>query len=135
MKKRCTNNICRKNFIVNAKTVGCPYCGKKYPRLNSTFINNKAKNKPRGIYLLEPEQANKVATIKIVRKWTGKGLKEAKEIVDSAPILIGADEIGFYYLNPSIARLTGGLAIPNGSPVNYFTKELDEEGCLYEIIY
>jgi len=43
---------------------------------------------PQGAVMLEHCGANKIAVIKVIREHTGLGLKEAKELADSAPCAI-----------------------------------------------
>lgn len=167
MRKRCTNNKCRRIFSVKVETVCCPFCGKLYPRLHTNhyedftiekhnlpgFIGSisnisseclemlkafaaesNRKREPRGIFVSEFTKINKINLIRIVRKWTGRGLKESKDLVESAPFLINAKEISFNYLNSSMDDLNGKWSIPAKSPIEGFTAELDEIGCLYRII-
>ncbi|MGX7591587.1 ribosomal protein bL12 [Candidatus Karelsulcia muelleri] len=60
---------------------------------NNTQINNKKKEKKEikkkifDLYL-KSSGNSKLATIKLIKNITGKGLKESKDIVDRAPSLI-----------------------------------------------
>ena len=161
MKKKCTNNKCRKNFVVKENTSCCPYCGKKYPRLHGALLAKGDCNKdmsadfwdkeikslrrllagmpymevPKGVYLVNYDISNKIKIIRAVRKWTGLGLKETKELVESAPVLIETSNITFNHLNSSLNELTGEWITQMGNPLDCFTRELDEKGCLYKIIY
>lgn len=161
MRKRCTNNKCRKYFVVKENTSCCPYCGKKYPRLQGALSNKGDCNTDlhdefwdkeistlrmflagmpsmkvtKGVYLIDYESFNKIKIIKTVRKWTGLGLKETKELVESVPVLIESSSITFNHLNSSLNELAGEWIAPAGNSLECFTKELDETGCLYKIIY
>lgn len=161
MKKKCTNNKCRKNFVVKENTSCCPYCGKKYPRLHGALLAKGDCNKdmsadfldkeikslrrlltgmpymevPKGVYLVNYDISNKIKVIRAVRKWTGLGLKETKELVESAPVLIETSNITFNHLNSSLNELKGEWITPTGNPLDCFTRELAETGCLYKIIY
>lgn len=161
MKKKCTSNKCRKNFVVKENTSCCPYCGKKYPRLHGALLAKGDCNKdmsadfldkeikslrrlltgmpymevPKGVYLVNYDISNKIKIIRAVRKWTGLGLKETKELVESAPVLIETNNITFNHLNSSLNELTGEWITQMGNPLDCFTRELDETGCLYKIIY
>lgn len=164
MKKRCTNNKCREYFTIKTDTASCPYCGKKYPRLRNNLTINKEdgwkKNSvssirgnaettslkmfptqrtlnktPKGVYLIYFESFNKIGIIKTVKKWTGRGLKDSKKLVESAPVLIETRELAFTCLNSEIDELKGKIVIPKSFPLECFTKELDEIGCIYKIIY
>ncbi|UOQ27737.1 50S ribosomal protein L7/L12 [Candidatus Karelsulcia muelleri] len=61
--------------------------------VHNTQINNKKKEKKEikkkifDLYL-KSSGKSKLATIKLIKNITGKGLKESKDIVDSAPSLI-----------------------------------------------
>ncbi|MGX7638225.1 ribosomal protein bL12 [Candidatus Karelsulcia muelleri] len=61
--------------------------------VHNTQINNKKKEKKEikkkifDLYL-KSSGTSKLATIKLIKNITGKGLKESKDIVDSAPSLI-----------------------------------------------
>ncbi|MGX7591013.1 ribosomal protein bL12 [Candidatus Karelsulcia muelleri] len=61
--------------------------------VHNTQINNKKKEKKEikkkifDLYL-KSSGNSKLATIKLIKNITGKGLKESKDIVDSAPSLI-----------------------------------------------
>ncbi|MGX7592153.1 ribosomal protein bL12 [Candidatus Karelsulcia muelleri] len=64
-------------------------------KVHNTQINNKKKEKKerkkkREIFdlYLKSSGNSKLATIKLIKTLTGKGLKESKDIVDSAPSLI-----------------------------------------------
>jgi len=76
MKKRCTNSSCRKVFDERA-TSTCPHCGKEYPRLSRRDL------------ILSHHGPCKLAVIKVVRRHTGLGLKNAKTLVDNVPSFIG----------------------------------------------
>ena len=39
MKKRCTESRCRRVFTVRGSVPECPYCGRKYSRLNGPVIH------------------------------------------------------------------------------------------------
>ncbi|MGX7592008.1 ribosomal protein bL12 [Candidatus Karelsulcia muelleri] len=61
--------------------------------VHNTQINNKNKEKQelktqRVDLYLKSSGTSKLATIKLIKNITGKGLKESKDIVDSAPSLI-----------------------------------------------
>ena len=45
MKKRCTNNKCRKNFVVKENSSYCLYCNRKYPRLQGSLLTKGDCNK------------------------------------------------------------------------------------------
>lgn len=59
------------------------------------------------MYLVNYDVSNKIKIIRAVRKWTGLGLKETKELVESAPVLIETRNITFNHLNSSLNELTG----------------------------
>lgn len=80
--KRCTNSSCRREFKL--ETTICPHCGKKYPRANTTLDRNRCYDMVLTYYGL-----SKLQTIKVIRKHTGLGLKDAKALVDYTPSLIG----------------------------------------------
>ena len=86
-------------------------------------------------YEIDYESFNKIKIIKTVRKWTGLGLKETKELVESAPVLIETRNITFNHLNSSLNELTGEWITQTGNPLVCFTRELNETDCLYKIIY
>lgn len=167
MKKRCTNNNCRKTFVVKEDTTSCPYCFKWYPRLHNrtaedvswdkamnSFLKNNYNgdtrssvlslmskhieflgSEPTGVYIID-YSFNKVGVIKAVRRWTGRGLKESKELVDSAPVLIDSDEIVENYSRNVLREdLLNIYKLTEGDPIANFTKELDEAGCYYKLIY
>ncbi len=75
--KRCTNSSCRKVFKVEDTT--CPYCGKQYPRQN-----------PNGRFsvVLTHWGISKLAVIKVLRRHTGVGLRDAKMMIDNIPSLV-----------------------------------------------
>ncbi|MBR3949535.1 MAG: ribosomal protein L7/L12 [Oscillospiraceae bacterium] len=80
--KRCTNSSCRREFKLD--TPICPHCGKKYPRANTTLDKNR-----RYAVILSYVGPSKLMTIKVVRKHTGFGLRDSKELIDHTPSLIG----------------------------------------------
>ena len=85
MLKQCTNSACRRSFSVKAPGAVCPWCGKKYPRLNpSTPCIGKN-------LLLLNWGASKIKSIKAVRLLMGRGIAEAKELVEktqSGPVTV-----------------------------------------------
>ena len=161
MKKKCTNSKCRKSFTVTASTVSCPYCGESYPRLHNRVskkvtdadiqrLKNKRiqeviemrnilqsssvnKEKKKGVYLINAGE-NRVKTILAVKRWAGKGLKEAKELVDAAPFLIEKSEISYNYLGLDVDEYQRECIMKNKSAFEGFTEELNKIGCLYRII-
>ena len=80
--KRCTNSSCRREFKL--ETSVCPHCGKKYPRANTTLDKSKRYD-----VVLTYFGPSKLQTIKVIRKHTGLGLKDCKELADHTPSLIG----------------------------------------------
>ena len=80
--KRCTNSSCRREF--KPETLVCPHCGKKYPRANANLDKNK-----RYAVILTYCGPSKLSTIKVMRKHTGLGLRDCKELIDHTPSLIG----------------------------------------------
>ena len=80
--KRCTNSSCRREFKL--ETLVCPHCGKQYPRANAGLDKNKHYAE-----ILTYCGPSKLSTIKVIRKHTGLGLKDAKTLVDYTPSLIG----------------------------------------------
>jgi large subunit ribosomal protein L7/L12 len=46
------------------------------------------KDKEKKHYVVLEEVGNKIYVIKVVREWTGLGLKEAKDLVEDAPCII-----------------------------------------------
>ncbi|MBQ9167163.1 MAG: ribosomal protein L7/L12 [Oscillospiraceae bacterium] len=80
--KRCTNSSCRKVFRV--ENLACPHCGKKYPR-ESIDLDQRS----RYAVVLTYVGPSKLRTIKAIRKYTGLGLRDAKELTDHTPSLIG----------------------------------------------
>ena len=126
MKKKCTNNKCRKVFVVKNQNVSCPYCGKKYPRLGTSSPQNH-----KGVHIFGIEcENNMIGLLLLIRKWTGKELSEIRELMDSESIFIKAKEISNSY--PKMADGKRGSHIK--SPLKSFTEELDELGCFYEVV-
>lgn len=145
MQKKCTNSKCRKTFIADNAGKRCPFCGKLYPRLalnaNNTSqnktnalrkITKASKNKSRSLYIKDIGE-RKVDMIKAVRKWTGKGLKESKELVESAPVCIVESDISFCVPGSSIEN--GEFTVSEGDLIEIMAKELLEAGCHCAIIY
>ena len=147
MKKKCTNNKCRKVFVVKAKNVKCPYCGKKYPRLKDAKAVNKEYNMNDRKLLIGTSSRNYYKGVRIsgrgcpntkirlllkIREWTGKGLLETKKLIDSDSFFIGAEEISNNH--PKMAKIDSKRGLHIESPLKGFTKELDELGCLYEVV-
>ena len=83
MKKRCTNSSCRKEFRPEGYPTTCPHCGKKYPRVCGDSYNGLMT------VVLTDCMGSKLGAIKVIRKLTGLGLKDAKEIADHVPSVIG----------------------------------------------
>lgn len=166
MKKRCTNNMCRKNFTVKPDTICCPFCGKKYPRLKchenkrnkenimpnfaeclsnlsaeslellkSIAATNVKRKEPKGVYISNFDDNEKINLLKTVRRWTGKGLKESKDLIESVPVFIEAKDISFNYLNSAMNELGGKLMTPFGNPIEGFTSELATFGCQYKVVF
>jgi ribosomal protein L7/L12 len=80
MRKKCTNSSCRRTFTVEpVNKVSCPYCGREYPRL--------LPGSDRTVVLLNPGYS-RLGVIKLARKYTGLGFKDAKKLVDSAPSIV-----------------------------------------------
>ena len=80
MRKKCTNSSCRRMFSAKAENkVSCPYCGREYPRL--------LPGSDRTVVLWNSGYS-KLGVIKVVRKYTGLGLRDAKKLVDSAPSIV-----------------------------------------------
>ena len=80
--KRCTNSSCRREFKL--ETLVCPHCGKQYPR-QSVDLDLRG----RYAVVLTYVGPGKLHLIKVIRKHTGLGLKDVKELVDHTPSLIG----------------------------------------------
>lgn len=80
--KRCTNSSCRREFKL--ETTVCPHCGKKYPRANTALDKNNRYD-----VVLTYCGPSKLLTIKVIRKHTGLGLRDSKELTDHTPSLIG----------------------------------------------
>lgn len=80
--KRCTNSSCRREFKL--ETLVCPHCGKQYPRANAGLDKNKHY-----AVILTYRGLGWLGTIKAIRKHIGLGLKDAKELIDHTPSLIG----------------------------------------------
>ena len=126
MKKKCTNNKCRKVFVVKAKNVKCPYYGKKYPRLGTSSPKNH-----KGVHIFGIEcDNNMIGLLLLIRKWTGKELSEISTLMDAGSFFIEAKEISNNH--PKMAYGKRGSHIK--SPLKSFTEELDELGCFYEVV-
>ena len=83
MNKRCTNSSCRKTFSTLIYGGKCPFCGKVYPQIRQGWKNGAAVD----VELIDMGP-KKIRVIKLVREGTGLGLRETKELVESAPVLI-----------------------------------------------
>lgn len=81
--KRCTNSSCRKTFSTLIYGGKCPFCGKVYPQIRQGWKNGAAVD----VELIDMGP-KKIRVIKLVREGTGLGLRETKELVESAPVLI-----------------------------------------------
>ena len=128
MKKKCTNNKCRKVFVVKTQNVSCPYCGKKYPRLGTSSPQNH-----KGVHIFGIEcNNNMIRLLLLIRKWTGKEVLETKKLISSESFFIGVEEISNNY--SKMAKADGKRGLQIESPLKSFTKELDELGCLYEVV-
>lgn len=92
------------------------------------------KKTPKGVYLLD-HGSSWLKTASKVRKWTGMGLMEVKELVYSAPVFIDSSKITYNHLNSTFDESAGVWIPPEDDPLTSFTKDLDEVGCRYRIIY
>lgn len=79
--KRCTNSSCRKVFKI--ENPACPHCGKQYPRQTPVLDKNG-----RYTVVLTYWGLSKLAVIKVLRRNTGVGLRDAKMITDNIPSLV-----------------------------------------------
>lgn len=86
----CKN--CGKTLVEEA--LFCPHCGAKLNneemiknQIDESDINNEMMTDKLDVLLTDIGN-NKVKVIKVVREWTGLGLKEAKELVEKAPVLM-----------------------------------------------
>lgn len=143
MKKKCTNSKCRKSFTTTENSYICPHCGKVYPRLHvvndmveipaKSGNNAKVVSCESGVFIMDYGMS-KIKTIRAVVRWTKNDLRAAKALVESAPIFIGKKDIAYkdaYWsdVNDAVERMLNIV-----SPIKGFIKELEENGCLYEIV-
>lgn len=79
MQKQCTNSACRKSFSVSYSHGVCPWCGKKYPRLNV--------ERPERIRRLRISSytGEKIPVIKAVHRLTSIGLGPSLQLVRRLP--------------------------------------------------